>query len=135
METTPLRESADSGILWFMYLRPNKRKKNGSDYEYWSLVESVRTTRGPRQRIVATIGKLPDLDTEERIGWEQIKRIVDGIPISQQDLFQEHADPPSWATTKVNKVSVERMCSFRDGCMGLLLLSKLGLLQFYREYM
>lgn len=130
-----MRESADSGILWFMYLRPNKRKKNGSDYEYWSLVESVRTTRGPRQRIVATIGKLPDLDTEERIGWEQIKRIVDGIPISQQDLFEEHADPPSWATINVNRVSVGRMRSFGDVYMGLLLVSKLGLLQFCREYM
>lgn len=52
-----------------MYLRPNKRRKGDSDYEYWSLVESVRTAKGPRQRVVATIGKLPGLDKEERIGW------------------------------------------------------------------
>ena len=77
-----------------MYLRPNKRKKNGSDYEYWSLVESVRTARGPRQRIVAAVGKLPGLDKEERIGWEEIKRIIDGKPISQQDVFEEYDDPP-----------------------------------------
>jgi hypothetical protein len=41
-----------------------------ADYDCWTLVESVRTTLGPRQRIVATIGKLTGLDREERIGWE-----------------------------------------------------------------
>ena len=49
-------------ILWVMYLRRNKKIKGGEAYEYWSLVESVRSARGPRQRTVATIGKLPDLD-------------------------------------------------------------------------
>ena len=59
-----------------------------SDYDYWSLVESVRTARGPRQRIVATIGKLPGLDKEERVGWEEIRRILDGKPMPQPDLFE-----------------------------------------------
>jgi hypothetical protein len=40
-----------------MYLRRHDKNVNGEDYGYWSLVESVRTARGPRQRIVATIGK------------------------------------------------------------------------------
>ena len=44
-----------------MYLRRHEKKADGEEYEYWSLVESVRTARGPRQRIVATIGKLPGL--------------------------------------------------------------------------
>lgn len=118
-----------------MYLRRHDKKVDGESYEYWSLVESVRTTRGPRQRIVATIGKLPGLDTEERIGWERIKRVVEGMPVSQQDLFEEPADAPSWAIVNVNKVSVERMRSFGDIYMGLLLWSKLGLLQFCREHM
>ena len=117
-----------------MYLRPNKRKKNGSDYEYWSLVESVRTTRGPRQRIVAAIGKLPGLDKEERIGWEEIRRILDGKPISQQDLFEEYDDPPSWATININRVSVERLRHFGDVYMGLLLWNKLGFADFCKEH-
>jgi hypothetical protein len=53
-----------------MYLRRHRKKVDGENYDYWSLVESVRTIRGPRQRIVATIGKLPCLDKEERIGWD-----------------------------------------------------------------
>jgi transposase len=116
-----------------MYLRPNKRKKNGSDYEYWSLVESVRTARGPRQRIVATIGKQPGLDKEERIGWEEIKRIIDGKPISQQDLFEEYDDPPSWATVNISKVSVERLRHFGDVYLGVLLWNKLGFAGFCKE--
>jgi transposase len=117
-----------------MYLRPNKRKKNGSDYEYWSLVESVRTARGPRQRIVATIGKQPGLDKEERIGWEEIKRIIDNKPIPQQDLFEAHDVPPSWATININRVSVERMRHFGDVYLGLLLWNKLGFADFCTEH-
>ena len=30
-----------------MYLKRSRRKKNGADYESWSLVESVRTSMGP----------------------------------------------------------------------------------------
>jgi len=116
-----------------MYLRPNKRTKNGSDYEYWSLVESVRTARGPRQRIVATIGKLPGLDREERIGWEEIKRIIDGKPIPQRDLFEEYKEPPSWAAININKISVERLRHFGDVYLGLLLWNKLGFADFCTE--
>ena len=32
-----------------MFLRRNRRKKKGETYDYWTLVESVRTARGPRQ--------------------------------------------------------------------------------------
>jgi hypothetical protein len=41
-----------------MFLRRNRREVNGESYEYWTLVESYRTERGPRQRVVATLGKL-----------------------------------------------------------------------------
>ena len=64
-----------------MYLRCTTKKKGGTDYDYWLLVESVRTALGPRQRVVATIGKLPGLDREERIGWEEIGRILSGKPV------------------------------------------------------
>jgi len=59
-----------------MYLRRHTKTVGSEQYDYWSLVESVRTTQGPRQRIVATIGKLPGLDKEERIGWEEIRCIL-----------------------------------------------------------
>ncbi len=58
-----------------MYLRRHRRDKNGAVYEYWTLVESVRTSSGPRQQIVATLGKLPGLDEEVRVGWEHIAEV------------------------------------------------------------
>jgi len=118
-----------------VYLRRHDKKVDGEDYGYWSLVESVRTGRGPRQRIVATLGKLPGLDREERVGWEEIRRILDGKPVPQPDLFEPCEDPPSWATVNIKKVSVERLRHFGDVYLGLLLWNKLGFAAFCKEHM
>jgi len=118
-----------------MYLRRHNKKADGEQYDYWSLVESVRTAKGPRQRIVATIGKLPGLDKEERIGWEEIRRIVQGDPVPQSDFFQHREDPPSWASIDVSRVRVERLRHFGDVYLGLLLWSKLGFADFCTKNM
>jgi transposase len=118
-----------------MHLRRHDKKVDGEHYNYWSLVESVRTARGPRQRIVSTIGKLPGLDREERIGWEEIGRILDGSPISQENLFEQPEEAPSWAAININKVSVERLRHFGDIYLSLLLWNKLGFAQFCKEHM
>jgi transposase len=117
-----------------MYLRRHDKKVGGEHYDYWSLVESVRTARGPRQRIVATIGKLPGLDKEERIGWEEIRRILDGKPLPQPGLFEPCDETPSWATVNVNRVSVERLRHFGEVYLGLLLWNKLGFAEFCKEH-
>jgi len=78
-----------------MYHQRYAKKVDGEEYGYWSLVESVRTASGPRQRIVASIGKLPWLDKEERIGWEEIGRILTGKPHQQDSLFRKTEEPPS----------------------------------------
>jgi transposase len=118
-----------------MYLRRNTKKKGGADYDCWTLVESVRTARGPRQRIVATIGKLPGLDREERLGWDEIGRLLSGKPRPEPDLFQSPEEPPSWATVNISGVSVERLRHFGDVYLGLLLWHRLGLADFCREKM
>ena len=53
-----------------MYLRRKSKMVKGARYDYWALVESARTARGPCQRVVASIGKLPGLDQDEHLGWE-----------------------------------------------------------------
>lgn len=118
-----------------MYLRRHDKKVDGEEYGYWSLVESVRTDRGPRQRVVATIGKLPGLDKEERIGWEEIGRILTGKPQQQDSLFEKTEEPPSWATVNINRVSVERLRNFGDVYLALLLWSRLGFAEFCKEQM
>jgi len=118
-----------------MYLRRYGKKVNGEEYGYWSLVESVRTARGPRQRIVASIGKLPDFDKEERLGWEEIGRILTGNPKPQENLLEKTEEPPSWVTVDINRVSVERLRRFGDIYLGLLLWHRLGFPEFCKEHM
>ena len=40
-----------------MFIRPITVKKNGKRHGYWALVESYRTNRGPRQRVVSYLGQ------------------------------------------------------------------------------
>jgi len=118
-----------------MFLRRHQRKKNGETYDYWTLAESVRTARGPRQRIVATIGKLPGLDEEARVGWEHIADILDG-KAHQEDFLKPHApDPPEWATVDLKGLSVERLRRFGDVYLGLALWRRLGLDRFFNDAM
>lgn len=118
-----------------MYLRRRCRKKNGEEYESWALVETIRTSRGPRQRTVATIGKLPGLDQEERMGWEEIGRVLDGKPRPQPDLFAPDADAPLWATVDLKRMQIERLRQFGDVYLGLVLWHRLGLADFCNEHM
>jgi len=118
-----------------MYLRRHGKKSGGEEYSYWSLVESVRTAMGPRQKVVATIGKLPGLDKEERIGWQEISRILSGKPQQQDSLLEKAEDPPSWATVDISRVSVERLRSFGDIYLALFLWHRLGFEEFCKERM
>lgn len=113
-----------------MYLKRSRRNKQGETYESWSLVESVRTARGPRQRVVATLGKLPGLDEEARVGWEHIGDILDG-KARRADFFNAAPEAPEWATVDVKGVRVERLRSFGDVYLGLALWRRLGLDSFF----
>jgi hypothetical protein len=77
-----------------MYLRRNRSVRGTEAYEYWTLVESVRTSDGPRQRIVATLGKVPGLNEEVRVGWEHIRDVLDGR-LAQGDLLRASPAPPT----------------------------------------
>jgi hypothetical protein len=41
-----------------MFLRSHSRSKDGKAHIYWSLVETVRTPDGPRQRTICYLGEL-----------------------------------------------------------------------------
>ena len=65
-----------------MYIRPCYRDKNGKRHAYWALVESVRTSRGPRQRVVAYVGVV---DEKQRRG---VKEAAEGrSTVTQGELF------------------------------------------------
>jgi transposase len=118
-----------------MFLRRNRRKKRGVDYDYWTLVECVRTARGPRQRVVATIGKLSDLkeDERERIGWEDIGRVLSGKPAEVPDFFEKEKEIPEWATVNTRGIQIERMRRFGDVYLGLVLWKRLKLDEIFEK--
>lgn len=118
-----------------MFLRRNRKRANGESYEYWTLVESFRTPRGPRQRIIATLGKLPGLDGDERAGWEEITRLLDGRARDgeQADLFRSTPEPPQWAQVNLTDVRVERVRQFGPVYLALALWRRLGLHSFFEE--
>jgi len=117
-----------------MFLRRNRRVAGGETYEYWTLVESVRTKVGPRQRTVATLGKLPGLDEEARMGWDHIRDVLDGR-LHQRDLLRAEAEPPQWATVDTSRARVERLRRFGEVYLGLALWRRLQLDAFFDEAM
>ena len=77
-----------------MFLRKNRKSANGEIYAYWTLCETVRSILGPRQRVVATLGKL----TEQVLaaGWEDIEALLEGRkPAPRQLLLEKAKDTPN----------------------------------------
>ena len=114
-----------------MYLRRKSKTVNDTRYDYWALVESSRTARGPRQRVVASLGKLPGLDRDEQLGWEDLEQVLSGKPVSGPSLFEP--EPPDWARVDLNRVGVERLRRFGDVFLALAVWRRLGLDKILRE--
>ncbi|MBI5745763.1 MAG: hypothetical protein HZA13_02030 [Nitrospirae bacterium] len=70
------------------------------------------------------------MEKEERVGWEEIARILDGKPRPEPSLFEKEEEIPTWAEVNLKGVSVERLRHFGDVYLGLALWKRLGLEQF-----
>ena len=120
-----------------MFLRRNRRTRHGESYEYWTLVQTERTARGPRQRVVAHLGKLPGLDEAERHGWEDVEALLEGRrPARQTELWGPTApgsDEPRWAQVDLSGVRVERVRGFGVVYLALSLWRRLGLHHCLRD--
>ena len=122
-----------------MFLKRNRRTKGGETYEYWSLVETVRTERGPRHRLVANLGKLAGLDRNHRRGWENLANLLDGTDAcAHQTTFDKIVGPqdetetkaehtPCWAQVDVRGLRVERVRDFGEAYLALALWRRLHL--------
>jgi transposase len=119
-------------MLVGMFLRRNRRTVEGETYEYWTLVKTVRTAAGPRQQVVATLGKAPGLESRTRHGWEEVADLLAGRapqPV-QGRLGEPLAAPtprPQWAQVDLGGVRVERVRDFGQVYLALSLWRRLGL--------
>jgi transposase len=105
-----------------MYLRPCYRMKDGKRHAYWALVESYRTARGPRQRVVSWLGAM-----DER-GRLAVRRCAQREAAVQSELFTENA--PEWVEVDLKRVRVERSRHFGGPWLGLEVARRLELDRF-----
>ena len=77
-----------------MFLRRHRKIVGKQAYDYWTLCESVRTDKGPRQRVVASLGKLTHAEASPNAGWEDLNALLEGRPPApRQARLGEHSDP------------------------------------------
>ena len=130
-----------------MFIRQCFRNKDGKRHAYWALVESYRTDAGPRQRVVAWLGRL---DEAGRLGVERAAR--DAGPTSgnksqatgstrQLSLFDQAADAdqaviePHWVEVNAAAVRVENKRQFGGPWLALEIVRRLGLDEFLKSVM
>jgi hypothetical protein len=121
-----------------MFLKRLERRKtcpeprrDGKGHTYGALVESYRTGKGSRHRVVAYLG---ELKKSERNGWAQWGRRLDGQSRPQPSLF----DPPCYddpsddepVLVKLQDIHWDRLRDFGDVwlALGLWRLLKLDVL-------
>jgi transposase len=111
-----------------MFLRRCDRRKDGKVHTYWALVESHRTAKGSRQRVVAYLG---ELKPSERTGWAELGRRLDRQQRPQPALFDPPAveEPADDEPVLVNLkgVRLERLRDFGDAWLALGLWRLVGL--------
>jgi transposase len=118
-----------------MFLRKLRVHKDGKEQGYWSLVETVRTADGPRQRTLCYLG---ELNSSVRTRWQKTAEVFNEQGESTQlKLFPseiEAPDDPNVARVLVKKIRVERTRRFGDCYLGLNLWKRLGLDDFLAQH-
>lgn len=129
-----------------MFIRQYFQNENGKRRAYWALVESYRSDAGPRQRVVAWLGKL---DEAGRLGVEQAARCADGNheakagtknPARQLALFDQPEEThtlaePRWVEVNSAAVRVENCVQFGGPWLALQLIRRLQLDEFLKTIM
>jgi transposase len=116
-----------------MFLRANFRHKDGKEHTYWSLVETVRTPDGPRQRTLCYLG---ELNGSAQARWLKTVEVFNDQGESHQlKLFPSGVEAPeddaAVARVRLDKVRLERSRRLGDCFLGLELWKRLELDRFW----
>ena len=66
-----------------MYIRRTTKRHKGKTYHNYLLVESVATSRGPRQKVICSLG---DLSPRPKSEWLQLARKLEAALTGQASL-------------------------------------------------
>jgi hypothetical protein len=125
-----------------MFLRTHQRSKDGKDHTYWSLVETVRTAHGPRQRTLCYLG---ELNSSAQARWLKTVEVFNEQGEAEQlKLFPSHVESltdagcgpyrdPQVARVLVNRVRLERTRQFGACFLGGELWKRLALDCFFEQ--
>jgi hypothetical protein len=118
-----------------MFLRANRRSKDGKEHSYWALVETVRTADGPRQRTLCYLG---ELNGSGQARWLKTIEVFNSQGESRQlKLFPSEVeappDDPQVARVLLGKVRWERTRQFGNCLVGWELWQRLELDQFFAQ--
>ena len=93
-----------------MYIRKTIRKQRGKTYTNYLLVESVSTTKGPRQKTVCSLG---DLSPRPASQWLKLAHKIENSLIGQCELMEDTDDETMDIIKKV-KERLARDTSVKD---------------------
>jgi transposase len=118
-----------------MFIRSHQRIKDGKEHSYWSLVETVRTADGPRQRTLCYLG---ELNGSAHARWLKTIEVCNEQGESRQlKLFPSDVEPPeddpNVAQVLLNRIRLERTRQFGNCFVGLELWKRLGLERLFEE--
>jgi transposase len=116
-----------------MFLRTHDRNKDGKQHRYWSLVETVRTPDGPRQRRLCYLGELNDCAHARWL--KTIEVFNEQGETTQLKLFPAEIEPPAGdpevAQVLLHKVRLERTRQLGPGYLGWELWRRMRLDEFF----
>lgn len=116
-------------------MRAHQRSKDGKDHTYWSLVETIRTANGPRQRTLCYLG---ELNSSAQARWLRTVEVFNQQGEAEQlKLFPSHVesptDDPQVARVLVKRVRLERTRQFGACFLGWEMWRRLALDRFFEE--
>jgi hypothetical protein len=109
-----------------MYLRRCYRQKDGKRRGYRALVESYRSSRGPRRRVVAYLG---EMDGAGRLGIHQ--KAAGAATFAQRELFWDVE--PQRVEVDLKRIAIEPKRALGVPWIGLKLCRQVGLLDFLKR--
>lgn len=123
-----------------MFLRKKRKIVREESYEYWHLCESVRTSKGPRQRVVASLCKLDDKEVSSG-GWEDIEELLCGNKVKKAEQMElwnngekkKAQSSAQWEKVNIKGVRVERTRNFGEVYLALALWRRLKLDKLLKE--
>jgi transposase len=116
-----------------VFLRRHYRRQHGQRQAYWALVESYRTERGPRQRVISYLGNLEEPVRRGVLLAAGGEDVATQLPLPGTEAPAAARIDAEWVEVDVKRVRIERSRAFGGAWVGLQVAERLGLPAFLRE--